>query len=82
MLATSKTLGDVLIETVREGSDTQNEIQKITLVNANGGFFVLAFEGETTDPISLGTLVNPVAATAAKRRPWSAWTIWGRRSRR
>ncbi|HEX3150272.1 MAG TPA: hypothetical protein VHR66_19505 [Gemmataceae bacterium] len=66
VLNTATSLGKVHVTTIQEGSDTQNEIQKITLENAHAGFFVLAFEGETTEPISLGTLAKPEALTAVK----------------
>lgn len=51
------------VETLREGSETDNEIRLISVENATGGTFTLSFGGETTEPISyLATADNVRAA--------------------
>lgn len=58
VLNTSTSLGDVAVSLVRDGSNSVNEIQRLTFTNANSGFFVVAFDGETSEHI----VVPPTAA--------------------
>ena len=62
----TEVVGGIEIQRIQPGTGTQDEMQKITVVNATGGTFQLTFMGQTTDAIAFDAPAKAVQDALVK----------------